>query len=88
MRGHTGVIFDTLFLKLDDSESMSSFCIGSVSDDRSVRVWSEKGQIAEMYGHTSRIWKLDQLAYKTEGNPLHIVTSSEDATCKVWSVHG
>lgn len=48
--GHTGVIFDTLF--------MHNGAVASVSDDRTVRVWQNDKQVAEMYGHTSRIWKL------------------------------
>ena len=35
-RGHTGVIFDTLLLKSKDENQVR---IGSVSDDRTVRVW-------------------------------------------------
>lgn len=38
LRGHTGVIFDTLILH---SKHQASVCsIASVSDDRSVRIWS------------------------------------------------
>lgn len=36
LRGHTGVIFDTLILNWTNSP----YSVASVSDDRSVRVWS------------------------------------------------
>ena len=77
--GHTGVIFDTLYLR--------NGAVASVSDDRTVRVWQDGESIAEMYGHSSRIWKLAQLeSTSSSDDELVIVTASEDATCKVWSV--
>mmetsp|Transcript_1440 Transcript_1440/g.1944 ORF Transcript_1440/g.1944 Transcript_1440/m.1944 type:complete len:84 (+) Transcript_1440:122-373(+) len=77
--GHTGVIFDTLFLSSDEHQTK----IASVSDDRSLRVWSQEDQAgdfkqaAEFYGHRSRIWCVRQA-----GDMLASV--SEDATCKLW----
>lgn len=57
LRGHQGVIFDTVFLHAKTGCGQGHTMIGSVSDDRTVRVWSvtEEGQarqIAEMYGHS------------------------------------
>ena len=81
-KGHTGVIFDTKFLTWGHG-----LVLGSVSDDRSVRIWQDGQQKAEMYGHTSRIWKIAQLADQTgESQLLTVATVSEDATCKVWQV--
>ena len=57
LEGHTGVIFDTVFL--DRGMNDQEICVGSVSDDRTVRVWSNERQVAQMFGHTSRIWKLN-----------------------------
>ena len=54
LKGHTGVIFDACFLRAKDE----GIYIGSVSDDRSVRVWKDDSQIAILFGHSSRIWKL------------------------------
>ena len=68
LKGHTGVIFDTLFLESGNSQSESDICIGSVSDDRTVRIWRNENQVAEMYGHTSRIWKLAQLSSRKSGS--------------------
>jgi len=80
LAGHQGVIFDVTWL--GDS------CLTSVSDDRSVRVWSSEGsaehleQTAEMYGHTARIWKVMPLQNFKERSLL--VTVCENATCRVW----
>ena len=48
LKGHTGVIFDTYFLKAKEE----GIYIGSVSDDRSVRVWKDDSQIAIFFGHS------------------------------------
>lgn len=55
--------------------------LASVSDDRSVRIWREGNQVAVMYGHTARIWKVT-------GNQATVITSSEDATVRVWDISG
>ena len=83
--GHTGVIFDTRFFL-----SHANLQIGSVSDDRSLRIWeypsdevlslgkrSQPDQVRELYGHRSRVWKVR----KTQN---FYATVSEDATCKLW----
>ena len=54
LKGHTGVIFDSYFLRSKNDE----IWVGSVSDDRSVRIWKDESQIAIMFGHSSRVWKL------------------------------
>ncbi|CDW88527.1 wd40 repeat domain-containing protein [Stylonychia lemnae] len=81
LEGHAGVIFDVKFLKQNQ--------IASVSDDRSLKIWSidlqEHGKyhlVKEFYGHRSRIWRLAELGY----NDL-LITVSEDATCKIWNQH-
>lgn len=40
-----------------------------------------------MYGHTSRIWKIEQLEAGQGSDALQIASVSEDATCKIWSVN-
>ena len=88
LTGHQGVIFDTVLLQCNNGNTR----IGSVSDDRSVRVWevredgSSSKQIAEMYGHTQRIWKLAQVTTATSSAGMLVASVSEDATCKVWSI--
>ena len=73
LEGHTGVIFDVRFI--------SPQVIASVSDDRSIRVWTQKDgayvQSRELYGHRSRVW-----AVRATKDMLASV--SEDATCKLW----
>ena len=53
----------------------------SVSDDRSIRIWSpidnEMQQVAELYGHRSRIWAVRETKDM-------IASVSEDSTCKIW----
>jgi WD40 repeat protein len=80
LAGHTGVVFDTRFLKAEPLEII----VGSVSDDRSLRIWRstknseemEFTQERELYGHRSRIWRLDQTS-------KFYATVSEDA-CRLW----
>ncbi len=55
--GHTGVIFDVIFC--------ANGGIASVSDDRTVRFWTnsldkkiDDPDCVVFYGHTSRIWKV------------------------------
>lgn len=40
-----------------------------------------------MYGHTSRIWRVEQLPNKEDDGSIILASVSEDATCKVWSVN-
>ncbi|CDS06389.1 hypothetical protein LRAMOSA08917 [Lichtheimia ramosa] len=70
--GHEGVIFGVRF---SDDGSM----LASVSDDRTIRVWSltKERKPLVIFGHTARIWDcqfVDQ----------YLVSISEDATCRVW----
>ncbi|KAJ2048832.1 WD repeat-containing protein 6 [Coemansia sp. S16] len=77
--GHEGVIFGVHF-------STDRTTLASVSDDRTLRLWSlilgdsECGKVEPretLYGHHARIWQcliLDDC----------IVTASEDGTCRVW----
>lgn len=76
LEGHTGVIFDVRFLRQSED-------IVSVSDDRSIRVWTphEGGysQSHEFYGHRSRVWAVRETKDM-------LASVSEDATCKLWRV--
>ena len=69
LEGHNGVIFDCVI--------MQNGIVTSVSDDRTVRVWTGDSSVV-MYGHTSRIWKVREM----DGN--RVVTVSEDATVRIW----
>jgi len=57
--------------------------IGSVSDDRSARIWrldesfQNYKQVFEYYGHRSRVWTLGETRD-------FIASASEDTTCKLW----
>ena len=55
--------------------------VASVSDDRTVRVWNGDKQLASMYGHTARIWKVRPLE---ADQGIRLVSSSEDATVRLW----
>ena len=83
LKGHTGVIFDAYFLRA----KTGGIFVGSVSDDRSVRVWKDDSQVAILFGHSSRIWKLAQIEGDTTEGQIAIASVSEDATCRVWKVN-
>lgn len=70
------MIFDVKFL----DRSPGSW-IASVSDDRSVRLWCDDQQVASLYGHTARIWRV-------RGFEGGLVSASEDATVRVWTAQG
>ena len=55
----------------------------SVSDDRSIRLWSidDETCLRIMYGHTARVWDAQYLL----GN---IVSIGEDAVCLLWNREG
>jgi WD40 repeat protein len=75
--GHEGVIFGIQF-----NDDASLLC--SVSDDRSIRVWSglwKHNQInceSILFGHNARIWKGGFLDKDT------LISVSEDCTCRLW----
>lgn len=74
--GHEGVIFGIQF---------HSTCqqIMSVSDDRSIRLWSIQDEtcMRVLYGHTARVW---DARYCDTG----IVSVGEDSVCLVWNLDG
>jgi WD40 repeat protein len=86
LTGHDGVIFGIRF-----SPDYKRVC--SVSDDRTVRVWSlplgweedynQTVMCADivLYGHLARVW---------DAHFLHngVISSSEDLTCRVWNYSG
>ena len=55
----------------------------SVSDDRSIRLWSVSDEtcLHVLYGHTARVWD----AQYTDEN---IVSIGEDAMCVLWNLQG
>lgn len=75
--GHRGSIFDVRW-------SRSGTYVCSVSDDRTVRLWTtttdrdEDALMWTAFGHKARIWKCCFL------DDDHVATSSQDATCKIW----
>jgi len=86
--GHTGVIFDVIFLSQNSVTELEHVQVASVSDDRSLRVYKGEEQICELYGHKARIWKVRELVGESEStdNQRILATTSEDATCRIWYV--
>lgn len=88
LEGHDGVLFHLEWSKQGHE-------LISVSDDRTIQLWTQESventkdkilstafsSAFRSYGHTSRIWNAK---FCSKG----IVTSSEDATCKVWNKNG
>ena len=77
--GHEGVIFSVHF-------NQTGTQLVSVSDDRTVRVWSletEHKLIATLYGHNSRVWSAE---FIPNSNDKNIFSISEDSTLKLWNV--
>ncbi|XP_014662156.1 PREDICTED: WD repeat-containing protein 6-like [Priapulus caudatus] len=85
LTGHKGVIFD-----IDVSVATSRLC--SVSDDRSIRVYTYTGALSRLhdarfhllgvfYGHRARVWRARLLRH-------HLVSVGEDAACVVWDYGG
>ncbi|KAL5034272.1 WD repeat-containing protein 6 [Batrachochytrium dendrobatidis] len=74
--GHEGVIFNIQF-------SQNGSKVASVSDDRTIRVWSttadDNMQHTIMHGHLSRVWDAMFVGDM-------VVSVSEDATCRVWNL--
>ncbi|KAJ2026717.1 WD repeat-containing protein 6 [Coemansia sp. S85] len=79
--GHEGVIFGVNF-------SSDQSTLASVSDDRTVRLWSLRpedcldGRVEPqdtLYGHHARVWQCLVLE-------RCIVSASEDGTCRVWQL--
>ncbi|KAJ2859135.1 WD repeat-containing protein 6 [Coemansia aciculifera] len=79
--GHEGVIFGVHF-------SSDRSMLASVSDDRTLRLWSLLSGDSEcerveprntLYGHHARVWQCLILEDC-------IVTASEDGTCRVWQI--
>jgi WD40 repeat protein len=71
--GHEGVIFGVRF-------SQDGSMLASVSDDRTIRVWSltnVKQAPLVVYGHTARVWDCQFV-------DEYLVSISEDSTCRVW----
>jgi len=88
LKGHTGVLFDSRFIK---RKGMDGISILTVSDDRSIRCWDLNldggtyNQSLELYGHRSRVWTARQ-CQGSDGIPL-IASVSEDSTCKIWAMN-
>ncbi|KAJ2837720.1 WD repeat-containing protein 6 [Coemansia sp. 'formosensis'] len=81
--GHEGVIFGVHFSGDRDT-------LASVSDDRTLRLWSLHPGDSEcasveprdtLYGHHARVWQC--LILKD-----CIVTASEDGSCRIWKMDG
>ena len=75
--GHEGVIFNLHF-------NQTGTRLVSVSDDRTVRVWSlerENKLVATLYGHNSRVWSAEFLPHS---NDTKIFSISEDSSLKLW----
>ena len=51
--------------------------------DKRVGVWKDDKQIAEFFGHTARIWKMEQIETQ-DSRTMQIASVSEDASCRVW----
>ncbi|KAL7751507.1 WD repeat-containing protein 6 [Sorochytrium milnesiophthora] len=78
LRGHEGVIFSLEF-------SPNGEYLASVSDDRSIRLWSmsndSNGASRAFFGHTARVWQCtltDDLLFSV----------AEDSTCRLWRYAG
>ena len=54
----------------------------SVSDDRSIRIWSidDTSCIQILYGHTARVW---DARFLSDGHRM--VSIGEDAACIIWN---
>ncbi len=85
MKGHLGVIFRVKWI--------SAQTIASVSDDRTVRLWSlpfQEGaytgdyqQVWMKFGHNVRVW--DVIHIEGPNKSAILATVSEDASCKTWN---
>ena len=75
LMGHDGVIFKIKF----DSTGEN---IASVSDDRSIRIWSliENQSKMVLWGHFARIWDCEFIGSK------HLASISEDYCCRIWNL--
>ena len=80
--GHEGVIFRIRFH--NDQQRMLS-----VSDDRSIRMWSLSAEtcLHVFYGHVARVWDA-QFTVSPGTLQEHVVSVGEDAACIVWSPTG
>ncbi|XP_024532474.1 WD repeat-containing protein 6 isoform X2 [Selaginella moellendorffii] len=73
--GHEGSIYRITW-------STDGCFLGSVSDDRSARIWNlQTKAVIVLFGHTARVWDLHIDAKM-------FITASEDCTCGVWSLSG
>ena len=77
---HTGVVFRMSFS--DDGQYL-----GSVSDDRSVRLWDVRSgtQLAVCWGHQCRTWDIIFFNYL---NRIYFASSGEDLSIKLWTLNG
>jgi WD40 repeat protein len=75
LTGHTGVVF-----RVNYNSNRSK--VASVSDDRTVRVWSLEtfSQIFIGWGHICRVW--DVIFYRED----EIITTGEECLVKVWNL--
>ena len=77
--GHEGVVFSVRF-------NQTGTKLVSVSDDRTVRVWSlDTGHklVATLYGHNSRIWNA---GFIPNSNDKKIFSIGEDSNLKLWCI--
>ncbi|KAI8868638.1 WD40 repeat-like protein [Ramicandelaber brevisporus] len=73
LTGHEGVVFNIRF------SPCGEYCT-SVSDDRTIRIWSLKTgeQLRMVYGHEHRIW---DCIFLPDG---YLASISEDTICRLW----